>query len=365
MEHDLKNEHKTKVIVLPAHHGDSIIIKTFDSQKKPFNILIDGGTAKTYDEVLRKEVRKIPFIDIVILTHIDSDHIAGLIKLIKSEHFDPKSIGKYWFNSKNIKFISSGENISVAQAKTFEELLIDKGEVTNKWVNEVVVGTIPQLPDGVEIEIISPSSEILEELYKKWPSLSDEYNKKLEDLSISAVAPSQISRGSLPDLAKEDDTPEKKIMTDISNSSSIAFIFKTFDMSVLFLGDAHPHFIVETLKSKGYSKNNRLSVDYVKVSHHGSKNNTTNELLDLLDCDNYIISTNGGNSDHTHPDRETIARIIHHPYRVEKCYPNLRKIYLNHKEEKIRMKAGEFVNDEDRALGNWQMIENINVFENE
>ena len=36
-----------------------------------------------------------------------------------------------------------------------------------------------------------------------------------------------------------------------------------------------------------------LKIDYVKVSHHGSKANTNDELLSLLDCNNFIISANG------------------------------------------------------------------------
>jgi len=184
---------KTQVLVLPAYHGDSIIVKTIDSNGNPFSMLIDGGTAKTYDDTLKNEVRKLEFIDVLVLTHIDSDHIAGLIKLIRSPFFKPSQIGKYWFNSKNIKFLRNSENISLGQAKTFEELLIDKGELKEKWAEDVCVDVTPMLPSGVYIEVLSPTNEILEELYKKWPDLSNEYNKKLENINIAAhVAPSQI-----------------------------------------------------------------------------------------------------------------------------------------------------------------------------
>ena len=53
-----------------------------------------------------------------------------------------------------------------------------------------------------------------------------------------------------------------------------------------------------------------LAIDAFKVSHHASQNNISTELLDLLDCRQYLVSTNG---DHFHhPDREAIARIIKH-----------------------------------------------------
>ncbi|WP_289666006.1 ComEC/Rec2 family competence protein [Flavobacterium panacagri] len=361
----LTNIIKTKILILPAHHGDCFIVKTFDKQQNEFNILIDGGTAKTFEDVLKKELKKISFIDIVVLTHIDSDHIAGLIKFVKHAFFKPSQIGKYWFNSRNIKFISKGDNISSGQVTTFEELLIDKGDIKDKLEEEIIIGSKPMLPEGISIEIISPSREILDKLYLKWPDLSSEYLKKMEDISISStVKPSQIDRGTLQDLALLDDSPDKDIMADIINSSSIAFILKTFDMSILFLGDAHPHLIEQILSAK-YSIENKLVVDYVKISHHGSKNNTTNALLDMIDCDKFIISTNGGNSTHTHPDRETIARIIHHPERVKSKYNKHRKIYLNYKIDAIEKKAGKFICDSDKEVGNWELVENTNILENE
>ena len=52
----------------------------------------------------------------------------------------------------------------------------------------------------------------------------------------------------------------------------------------------------------------RLKIDAFKVSHHGSQNNVSTELIQLLDCPRYLISTNG---DHfNHPDRQAIARIL-------------------------------------------------------
>ncbi|MCX8532163.1 ComEC/Rec2 family competence protein [Chryseobacterium luquanense] len=365
MEKVSDNNLKTQLLVLPAHHGDSLIIKTFDKYKNEFNIVIDGGTAKTFDETLKKELRKIPLINILVLSHIDSDHIAGLIKFLKNFHFNPNQVGEYWFNSKNIKLISYSENISFSQAIDFEQLLIEKGEIKEKLQNNVVVGYKPTLPDGIEIEIISPSQEIIDHLYKKWDDLSDEFSKKITDINISSLKTSQIDRGSLLQLAKFDDKPEKSITSDIVNSSSIAFIFKTFDMSVLFLSDSHPTFVESVLRSKGYSEANKLNVDFVKVSHHGSKNNTTTSLLDIIDCDKFIISTNGGNAWHTHPDRETIARILYHTERQKLDKPPLRKIYLNYSKELISRNAGIFVNDEDLKEGNWQLFEKANIFEND
>ena len=357
---------KTQILVLPAYHGDSFIVKTTDEGGNPFNMLIDGGTAKTYDDTLKRELRKLDLINVVVLTHIDSDHIAGLIKFIKDPFFKPAQIGKYWFNSKNIKFLRNSEKISLGQAKTFEELLIDKGEIKDKWVEDIYVGQTPVLPPGITIEILSPTVDVLTELYEKWPDLSDEYNKKLADLNIAAqIAPSQLSKGSLVDLAAKDDKPEKTVSEDLFNSSSIAFVLRMHDLKVLFLGDAHPAIIKQALLDKGYSVKKQLKVDLVKISHHGSKNNTIKDVLDMIDCERFIISTNGGSSTHAHPDRETIARIVYHPERVRKNFVDHRKIYMNYPKATVEVKAGKFVEDKDFASGNWELVERNNTFEYE
>lgn len=75
---------------------------------------------------------------------------------------------------------------------------------------------------------------------------------------------------------------------------------------------------------RSYSTDNPLSVDYVKLSHHGSQHNTSPEFLKLIECQNYIISTNG--SGHGHPDKRTLARIAdRHPHST--IWFNYRRVY--------------------------------------
>ena len=89
------------------------------------------------------------------------------------------------------------------------------------------------------------------------------------------------------------------------------------------MGDAHPSIVIESLKALGYSTHNPLRIDYIKVSHHGSKGNTNEELLTLIDCNNFIISANGNH--HGLPNKKTFARIIKHFPNANLMfnYPNL------------------------------------------
>ena len=79
------------------------------------------------------------------------------------------------------------------------------------------------------------------------------------------------------------------------------------------MGDAHIDLIIESLINQGYSKDNPLEVDFVKLSHHGSKKNINQEFLNLVKSNNFIVLTNGAS--HGHPDKEALSRIILNPNR--------------------------------------------------
>ena len=77
------------------------------------------------------------------------------------------------------------------------------------------------------------------------------------------------------------------------NGSSIAFIAEFGGKRVLMGADSHPGMIEKKLRSLGASETNRYKLDCLKVSHHGSKANTSLELLQIIDCTRFAISTDG------------------------------------------------------------------------
>lgn len=65
-----------------------------------------------------------------------------------------------------------------------------------------------------------------------------------------------------------------------------------------------------SLRPRAEAEGGRLHVDALEVAPHGSGHNLSNELLGLLDCDRYLISTSGAR--HAHPDDIAMARILKH-----------------------------------------------------
>jgi beta-lactamase superfamily II metal-dependent hydrolase len=126
---------------------------------------------------------------------------------------------------------------------------------------------------------------------------------------------------------------EKWIEDDsVENGSSISVLTEYQNTRILWLADAHPNTIVSALKNLGYSNNNPLVCDWVKVTHHGSSGNNSNELYEMIQCENYLISANGENI-HCLPTKECIARIL----RNEKRLPNSQyKFHFTHDNQLLR-----------------------------
>jgi len=299
-----------KIKVLPAGCGDCILI-SFGEQKDIKNILIDGGAGTVYDDVLRNEIAKIRSekqkIDLLIVTHTDTDHIGGIIKFIEDESLND-CIKEVWFNSwtnfegKPVKLSHDTQEISAGSAKTLENKLLKM----NIWQNKLIAQGISRKYNKAKITVVSPNQDSLEALrgYLKseFPiSESDDRKKEIE-------------------ILQRRDFKENKA---IPNASSIAFVFEYKSKKILFTGDSFPSIVLEGLERMKFIDNKKVKFDYVKLSHHASKYNTSDEFLKNIECNNYIVTTMGCNGK---PNKETFARILkyHQPL----------NLFFNHKTKK-------------------------------
>jgi len=89
-------------------------------------MLIDGGTAQTFRYSLKAELKGITRINLLVLTHIDSDHIAGLISLFKSSTIDDLTIDEIWMNHPEIVEVNTDALISTGQWDSLKELIFSK-----------------------------------------------------------------------------------------------------------------------------------------------------------------------------------------------------------------------------------------------
>jgi len=157
--------------------------------------------------------------------------------------------------------------------------------------------------------------------------------------------------------------PKRFLDTAEANGSSIAFILEyKNEKKYLFLADAHIDLIVDSLKELGYDENNPLIVDFVKLSHHGSKENINNEFLSLIQTKQFIILANGSEA-HWHPDKETLVRIINYYKGNEKISfifnYKLNDIFYNHEkvlEKDFRIFQKNEFDDNTISSNDFQLI---------
>lgn len=326
---------------LPAQHGDSIIISCNKGENTGI-IVVDGGPCSNPRlNYFVKAVEELGVIDLIVLTHHDSDHITGILQYFKRHLKDVSlPIKNIWANCADHIDFETSENISARQANKLANILDHlKDEKKASWRSDIH----DQLPifnfPFASIEILGPSIDTFRRFQER-------YEEKVFNSGTSPIACNNANTDidiHCKELAKRPKiTPNPAKYQTLTNMASISFIIRCDGLSIMMLADSFPQEIVECLVNKGYSKENKLKVDYIKIAHHGSQHNTSNDLLDLVDCENYLISTNGGSGQSRHPQRETLANILCHP---ERDYSRTVNLYFNYPLSTIQRYGNQLFNE--------------------
>ncbi len=269
--------------MFPSLNGDCILVEYVASRY----ILIDGGYVDTYKAFLLPKLVEIAdnggVIDVLVVTHIDRDHISGIIRMLEEDKL-PISIKEIWYNG--YKHVQSSVHvseedeifvhkdicketrsvnsipISAKQGCTLSTLINRKGLLWNRPANgNTMKGLSSYLLGDATIHILSPNSNDISNVEAFWKKKlikagllskahSNEYWDDAFEFSLSQEKPGfhfhekKVSKSY--DLLK---IKEETYIPDSSdtNGSSIAFILETEGKRVLFLGDAHAETIVESL----------------------------------------------------------------------------------------------------------------------
>ena len=290
----------------PAACGDCLVLE-YGSGSGAHRILIDGGLGSKYEvglgTHLAAPVGDPPQFDIVIVTHVDRDHIDGVIRALRDQHLHSADI---WFNGRDeISALVEGSARGVRQGDELSALIpADRRNrvVDGQAIHVPLTGPVHfELPGDASCTLLSPSRKRLEKLLAKWPDPLRVVDDATEDLLNRLDDP--LPRG--PGEFGED--------SSVANGSSIAFLFEVGDVSLLLTGDAFASDLEATIgqliAQRGVPK---LRVDLFKLSHHGSRQNMTDGLLDLIDPGAVLVCTDG--SKFRHPDEDALQKIrAHYP----------------------------------------------------
>lgn len=306
------------VEMLPAREGDCLLL-TWGDADHPHRLLVDGGRRGTLRD-LRRRFAGLPDaerqLDLLIVTHVDRDHIEGVLALL-ADAAPPVRFADVWFNGYHHLHDAGIESFGPAQGERLSEILANSSAGWNAAFGgrSVEVDHAPEpvgLPGGLTLRVLAPGRAELEGLIPFW----EEECRRAKlipggrgaEVDVEVDSPPGVEAFGSPDVAGLAATP---FVPDGSsaNASSIVLLAEFEGRRVLLTGDAHAETIRRALEAEAAaSATGRVRLDALKVPHHGSAHNLSPDLVALLDCPTFLVSSNGAH--HEHPHDVALARIL-------------------------------------------------------
>lgn len=313
-----------KLHVIQAQFGDSLLLQ-FGTPKKARYVLIDGGPPGNYEADLQAALAEIVGaggkLDLVALSHVDNDHIVGILDLFAAMEDDHASerpprmqVAQLWHNSFARSLDPSGEILqrlqsimemggaaNIAMPLTTDafygvregnrlRLMAQKLKVAANrgFANDLIL--VETAKQGIsfgplEFRIAGPNKANLKALQTEWL----EWLAKTAEKIASNPATAAMADRSIPNL------------------SSIVLLATCNGKAVLLTGDARGDHILAGLNTAKLAKRGKFHVDVLKVQHHGSDRNATREFFKSVTADTYVLSANGK---YGNPDLATLQWIV-------------------------------------------------------
>jgi hypothetical protein len=311
-----------RIEMLPAAHGDALLVE-WGTKRSPHRMLVDAGPLGTYAAIHDRidALGRMPALDLLVVTHIDGDHIEGVVRLLQDRRRLRLQIGDVWFNG--WPQLSASDTQGADYGEMVGALLQRDPDLKGKWnaafqhhaAAVPKTGTLKTYTvDGARLTVLGPGPTELRKLQTQW-------TKVLADVD---VVPGDAD-GALERLSRRTNLAgieggdvqggvKTKLDNSVANGSSISVLFEYDEHALLLTGDSHSPPLVDGIRRLLAERGqDRLAVDAFKLPHHCSKANVTEDLLALVDTPRYLVSTNGAR--YRHPDKEAVLRVIDRPER--------------------------------------------------
>lgn len=365
-----------------ARKGDCLLLH-FGTKDEPGLVLIDGGPSGVYAPHLKprlmqiRKARKLEeqeplFVDLVMVSHVDDDHIKGILDLTRELIADQQPfahVTEMWHNTFD-SIIDNDPAYLTANVKGFGTAAMAEGEIPEELADlfeddrqreaavagAKVLASIAQghqlrndatqldiaLNAGFENELVMADKEAIplagsDEMTIKVAGPRKEELKKLQEKHDEW----------LKELKKQGKKPPEALAAyldeSVANLSSIVGLVECGGKSILLTGDARGDNILEGFEEIGVlAPGGKMRVDILKVPHHGSSNNLEKDFFDRIEASHYVFS---GNGQHGNPERESIEMLmdargndpftIHFTYGVAEIDPEREKAWSAERDKEI------------------------------
>ena len=343
---------KATIKTFPCKEGDCVFMKLEDTDAHTsYHIMVDCGglTSDIVGYIVNAFNKRI---DLLVATHIDSDHIDGITAMFFDSRLKDLQINKIIYNCyqnvsngaraatptdiaekmnmiSNIVGDNSDTNISVKTSVSLGVAIAKDDHLKNVWNKKPITEDAEPLKLGEKwgiIKFLAPTQSALDDLYstfrkeyasvtgcripespyKDWEcmiellvKLDSQRKRRFYGKKISSLL---LDEGGFLD-ARKTEISDSSLTT--ANKASIAFVWECNGHRVLFLGDARCQTVVENLR-RLYGEE-KLLFDAIKISHHGSKFNTNTDFSEKVDAHTYFLT---GGSETVGHDMECLSKLL-------------------------------------------------------
>jgi len=387
-----------------ARKGDCLLLH-FGDANNPGVIMIDGGPSSVYGPFLKPRLKQIKKarklgeteslpIDLLMVSHVDDDHIKGILDLTREE-LDAKLAKKpllvnvldFWHNSFDAVISHNSKELLASFAGQFGAAATSGAELSDDAIAEV------EDESNEDEETIRSTLQVLASIEQGFRLRQDveglEFPLNTDfkgDLIVARATTKPIKIGKqlsltvagpmiedvnelrkkhvawLQALKKAGKKPPAALAAyvdkSVPNLSSLVVLAESGKKRILLTGDARGDKILEGLELVGaLEKGGTMEVEILKVPHHGSSNNLAKSFFERIVAKHYVFS---GDGEHGNPERESMEMLFaarkKEPFTIHLTYP-IDEIDVERKKdwekEQAKQKARKKKNPKVKVRPNW------------
>jgi hypothetical protein len=355
------------ITMFQSGKGDCLLLS---NQAGTARMLVDGGMPDAYGThvapalgALRKANKSI---DVAYISHIDRDHIGGMLKLLDDEvdwrvhehqikngnaahtaplAARPPNVNAIWHNAFHEQLQDNAGAIedalaAVAPVLSGSELAdirragVRQGELATSIREAIHVsrrigpmqlgiplnapssgklmmlraGQQPIALGGMRITILGPTATHLKKLRAEWIDWLKKNTEALAAIRNSARrAEDSLGTndfdGLLLALTLQAESFGNPASVTTPNLASLTLLVEENGQSILLTGDARGDQIIDGLQATARLTDPTITVDVLKVPHHGSEHNIDSDFCDTAIARHYLFC---GNGEHENPNLDVV-----------------------------------------------------------